>query len=117
MAETLPKAAQPATAITIKLSVIGCLKEERVYERVGNREALLDLVELGANNYVAPTVYNNQIPNLDKGEFCSSILELSDRWNWPRSSVRTFIERLEQMGFVRRYRKLQFSIFRIAGLS
>ena len=48
MAETLPKAAQPATAITIKLSVIGCLKEERVYERVGKREALLDLVELGA---------------------------------------------------------------------
>ena len=44
MAETLPKAAQPATAITIKLSVIGCLKEERVYERVGKREALLDLV-------------------------------------------------------------------------
>jgi len=55
--------------------------------------------------------HNNHPFVLQPGQAMSSLVELADLWKWDRKKVRRFIERLEELGYIRTTNAMYGTIF------
>ena len=76
-------------------------------EKVGDRKtktgAYHDLLEKCAAGFVAPFLKNHEYV-LQADQCHVTITDLAVEWHWHRATVRTFLDRLEDMGHIHRTR-------------
>lgn len=74
--------------------------QEKVCERKTKIEAYCNLLKKASDNFVSPILKNrNQM--LDSNQCHVTITDLSVEWHWHRSTVRTFLEKLEEYGQIK----------------
>ena len=71
--------------------------QEKVCERKTKTEAYCNLLKKASENFVSPILKNrNQELNINQCHV--TITDLSVEWHWHRSTVRSFLETLEEYG-------------------
>lgn len=71
--------------------------QEKVCERKTKTEAYCNLLKKASANFVSP-ILKNRIQQLGAYQCHVTITDLSVEWHWHRSTVRSFLEKLEEYG-------------------
>lgn len=71
--------------------------QEKVCERKTKTEAYCNLLKKAAENFVSP-ILKNRSQQLGAYQCHVTITDLSVEWHWHRSTVRSFLEKLEEYG-------------------
>ncbi len=77
--------------------------KEKVGERKTRTEAYCDLLEKSAAGYVTPFLKKHEC-ELQDGQCHVTVTDLAAGWHWHRATVRAFLDRLEEMGYISRTR-------------
>ena len=77
--------------------------KEKVGERKTKTGAYYDLLEKATAGFIAPFLKNHEYV-LQAGQCHVTISDLAVEWHWHRATVRAFLDRLEEMGYIRRTR-------------
>lgn len=85
-----------------------CPKRSGRYTKL---EAYIDLLDRMSSEKCDDT-HTGEVVSVGRGEFAVTITELSEKWNWHRATVRSFLDDLEQLGEIRR--QMQKHCYRIA---
>lgn len=75
-----------------------CPKRSGRYTKL---EAYIDLLDR-MSKQKCDDVHTGEVVSVAPGEFAVTITELSEKWNWHRATVRTFLDALEEIGEIRR---------------
>lgn len=75
-----------------------CPKRSGRYTKL---EAYIDLLDR-ISTQKSEDVHTGEVVSVAPGEFAVTITELSEKWNWHRATVRTFLESLEEIGEIRK---------------
>lgn len=75
--------------------------KEKVGERKTKTGAYYDLLEKSTEGFVAPFLKNHEYV-LQDNQCHVTISDLAVEWHWHRATVRTFLDKLEEMGYIRR---------------
>ena len=73
--------------------------QEKVCERKTKTEAYCNLLKKASENFVSP-ILKNRSQQLGAYQCHVTITDLSVEWHWHRSTVRSFLEKLEEYGQV-----------------
>ena len=71
--------------------------QEKVCERKTKTEAYCNLLKKASENFVSP-ILKNRSQQLGAHQCHVTITDLSVEWHWHRSTVRSFLEKLEEYG-------------------
>lgn len=71
--------------------------QEKVCERKTKTEAYCNLLKKASENFVSP-ILKNRSQQLDTYQCHVTITDLSVEWHWHRSTVRSFLEKLDEYG-------------------
>ena len=71
--------------------------QEKVCERKTKTEAYCNLLKKSSENFVSP-ILKNRSQQLGSYQCHVTITDLSVEWHWHRSTVRSFLEKLEEYG-------------------
>lgn len=71
--------------------------QEKVCERKTKTEAYCNLLKKASENFVSP-ILKNRSQQLGAYQCHVTITDLSAEWHWHRSTVRSFLEKLEEYG-------------------
>lgn len=77
--------------------------KEKVGERKTKTGAYYDLLEKSTAGFVAPFLKNHEYV-LQDNQCHVTISDLASDWHWHRATVRAFLDKLEEMGYIRRTR-------------
>ena len=77
--------------------------KEKVGERKTKTGAYYDLLDKSVAGYVVPFLRNHEY-ELQTDQCHVTISDLAAEWHWHRATVRTFLDRLEDMGYIHRTR-------------
>ena len=77
--------------------------KEKVGERKTKTGAYYDLLEKATAGFIAPFLKNHEYV-LQADQCHVTISDLAVEWHWHRATVRAFLDKLEEMGYVRRTR-------------
>ncbi|WP_281962166.1 MarR family transcriptional regulator [Bacteroides nordii] len=77
--------------------------KEKVGERKTKTGAYYDLLEKATAGFVAPFLKNHEYVLRDN-QCHVTISDLAVEWHWHRATVRAFLDKLEEMGYIRRTR-------------
>lgn len=77
--------------------------KEKVGERKTKTGAYYDLLEKSTAGFVAPFLKNHEYV-LQDNQCHVTISDLASEWHWHRATVRTFLDKLEDMGHIHRTR-------------
>ncbi len=77
---------------------------EKVGDRKSRTEAYLDLLDKARQGFVSPFLRKSDFP-LGPCQCHVTISDLASDWGWHRATVRSFLDRLEQLGQLRRERQ------------
>ena len=77
--------------------------KEKVGERKTKTGAYHDLLEKCSSGFVAPFLKNHEYV-LQADQCHVTITDLAAEWHWHRATVRTFLDKLEDMGHIHRIR-------------
>lgn len=77
--------------------------KEKVGERKTKTGAYYDLLEKATAGFIAPFLKNHEYA-LQADQCHVTISDLAVEWHWHRATVRAFLDKLEEMGYVRRTR-------------
>ena len=91
-----------ANQILADMELFDYLKE-KVGERKTKTGAYYDLLEKCATGFVVPFLKNHEYV-LQADQCHVTISDLASEWHWHRASVRTFLDKLEDMGHIYRTR-------------
>jgi len=75
-----------------------CPKRSGRYTKL---EAYIDLLDR-MSSQKCDDIHTGEVVKVGRGEFAVTITELSDKWNWHRATVRTFLDSLEELGEIRK---------------
>ena len=75
-----------------------CPKRSGRYTKLEAYIDLLDRMSQQKND----DVHTGEVVSVGRGEFAVTITELSEKWNWHRATVRSFLDALEELGEIRR---------------
>ena len=85
------------TKAIMSLEVLDLIKDKQG-ERHSKLQALCSLLDKAVVRYIPNNVPQNTIPRLEECQFITTISELADEWHWHRATVRSFLEKLEELG-------------------
>lgn len=88
--------------ILVNMELFDYLKE-KVGERKTKTGAYHDLLDKCVTGFVAPFLKNHEYV-LQADQCHVTISDLAVEWHWHRATVRTFLEKLEEMGYIHRTR-------------
>lgn len=77
--------------------------KEKVGERKTKTGAYYDLLEKATAGFIAPFLKNHEYV-LQNDQCHVTISDLAVEWHWHRATVRAFLDKLEEMGYIRRTR-------------
>lgn len=77
--------------------------KEKVGERKTKTGAYCDLLEKATAGFIAPFLKNHEYV-LQADQCHVTISDLAVEWHWHRATVRAFLDKLEEMGYIRRTR-------------
>lgn len=77
--------------------------KEKVGERKTKTGAYYDLLEKATAGFIAPFLKNHEYV-LQADQCHVTISDLAVEWHWHRATVRAFLDKLEEMGYIRRTR-------------
>lgn len=77
--------------------------KEKVGERKTKTGAYYDLLEKATAGFIAPFLKNQEYV-LQNDQCHVTISDLAVEWHWHRATVRAFLDKLEEMGYIRRTR-------------
>lgn len=77
--------------------------KEKVGERKTKTGAYYDLLEKATAGFIAPFLKNHEYV-LQADQYHVTISDLAVEWHWHRATVRAFLDKLEEMGYIRRTR-------------
>lgn len=89
---------------------------EKVGDRKSRTEAYLDLLDKALHGFVSPFLRKADFP-LSQCQCYVTISDLASEWNWHRATVRSFLNRLEQLGQIRRERQSKSVTITLTSLS
>lgn len=87
--------------------------KEKVGERKTKTGAYCDLLEKASAGFVAPFLKNHGCV-LQAGQCHVTITDLATGWHWHRATVRAFLDRLEEMGYISRTRLAKSVVITVA---
>lgn len=93
---------RPANQVLADMVFFDYLKE-KVGERKTKTGAYCDLLEKSTAGFVAPFLKKHEYV-LQAGQCHVTISDLATEWHWHRATVRAFLDKLEEMGYIRRTR-------------
>lgn len=85
--------------------------KEKVGERKTKTGAYYDLLEKATAGFIAPFLKNHEYV-LQADQCHVTISDLAVEWHWHRATVRAFLDKLEEMGYVRRTRFAKYGHYR-----
>lgn len=74
--------------------------KEKVGERKTKTGAYYDLLEKATAGFIAPFLKNHEYV-LQADQCHVTISDLAVEWHWHRATVRAFLDKLEEMGYIR----------------
>lgn len=80
--------------------------QEKIGERKTRTEAYCDLMAKAAVGFVSPFL-KKRGPKLKPNQCHVTVSELSVEWKWHRATVRTFLDKLEELGQIKREKLTQ----------
>lgn len=93
---------KPTNRVLVDTDFFDYLKE-RVGERKTKTGAWYDLMEKASARFVTPFLKNHGYVPQDN-QCHVTVSDLASDWHWHRATVRTFLEKLEEMGHIHRTR-------------
>lgn len=87
--------------------------KEKLGERKTKTGAYCDLLEKASAGFVAPFLKNHGYV-LQAGQCHVTITDLATGWHWHRATVRAFLDRLEEMGYISRTRLAKSVVITVA---
>ena len=91
-----------ANQVLADMTLFDYLKE-KVGERKTKTGAYHDLLEKASAGFVVPFLKNHEY-ELQDSQCHVTITDLAGEWHWHRATVRAFLDRLEEMGYISRTR-------------
>lgn len=87
--------------------------KEKVGERKTKTGAYYDLLEKATAGFIAPFLKNHEYV-LQADQCHVTISDLAVEWHWHRATVRAFLDKLEEMGYIRRTRFAKSVVITVA---
>lgn len=103
---------RPANQVLADMVFFDYLKE-KVGERKTKTGAYCDLLEKSTAGFVAPFLKKHEYV-LQAGQCHVTISDLATEWHWHRATVRAFLDKLEEMGYIRRTRFAKSVVITVA---